>query len=417
MLDSIKAELPPIEAERLLRLALFSNMLTLPNADDGEKDLVKRRTKLAREMREGRKKGVVPVFVSFLWFIFALVLTVQLAFGELGDNETAHNLALGFISGWLPIMVLASAVDRNVVSADAVQDKLNTLLTDVRLALLNHDTRLTYMQITHTGPEDFAWCKQLEDEQIFDGNFFTEFSGQGRKHWHYGVAHPILAGMESKFMASYGRDWLREGYAARLAIVVGSRNVNGLKMFDGRMIWQIMSSIFIVGGSVGGAFVISCKPSKGYVSLHADAWTDFTPTVGLGCRSGGHFVYMIVSFGLLAIELVVWYLTHETATKTPVNVQTRLKSALQHFHIEKKHGVPIRKRVLSSIRSWWSLLSSREAMKNLVLRPGEAFNSIWLVYIIMSQTFGAYNNCDCMASVWLGQGVSSPYTPKLLQFC
>ena len=73
------------------------------------------------------------------------------------------------------------------------------------------------------------------------------------------VAHPILAGIETKFMASYGRDWLRHPHAARLAIVVGSRNVNGLKMFDPRMAWQLTSSIFTVCGTVGGAFILSCK--------------------------------------------------------------------------------------------------------------------------------------------------------------
>ena len=242
-----------------MRLALFSNMLRIPDPQDGEKDLVKRRTKLAQDLREGRKKGVVPVFVSFLWFVFALALSVQLAFGSIGDNETAHNLAIGFLTGWLPIMVLASTVDRNAVSADSIQTRLNILLEDVRLALLNDETRAEYMRITNTGPEDFAWCNSLEDENIFNGQFFTDFSGQGRKHWHYGVAHPILTGIESKFMAKYGRDWLREGYAARLAIVVDSRNINGLKMFDARMMWRIVSSVFIVCGSAGGAFVISCK--------------------------------------------------------------------------------------------------------------------------------------------------------------
>lgn len=43
------------------------------------------------------KKGVVPVFVSFLWFVFALALSIQLAYGEIGGNETAHNLAIGFL--------------------------------------------------------------------------------------------------------------------------------------------------------------------------------------------------------------------------------------------------------------------------------------------------------------------------------
>ena len=257
LLDSTKPELPPIEAERLLRLALFSNLLRLPVAEC-ENDLVKRRTHLAQALREGRKKGVVPVFVSFLWFVFALALSVQLAFSSIGDNQTAHNLGIGFISGWLPIMVLASTVDRNVVSADAIETRFNRLVNDVRLALLDPDIRSEYMLKTRTGPQDFSWCESLMDDKVFDGRFFTGFSGQGRKHWHYGVAHPILAGIEAKFMARYGRDWLRDGFAARLAIVVGSRNLNGLKMFDPRMVWQITSSLAIVGGSAGGAFIISC---------------------------------------------------------------------------------------------------------------------------------------------------------------
>ena len=216
------------------------------------------RTQLAHDLREGRKKGVIPVFVSFLWFIFALVLSIQLAFNSIGDNQTAHNLAIGFLTGWLPIMVIASTVDRNAVSADSIQLRLNRLVEHVRDALLNPEIRGSYMQATKTGPEDFAWCDRLTDENIFDGNFFTEFSGQGRKHWHYGVAHPLLAGIEAKFMARYGRDWLRTGYAARLAIVVGSRNVNGLKMFDPRMIWQITSSLTVVLGAAGGSFIMSC---------------------------------------------------------------------------------------------------------------------------------------------------------------
>ncbi|CAF9941663.1 MAG: hypothetical protein HETSPECPRED_003845 [Heterodermia speciosa] len=385
---SVKPELPPIEAERLLRLALFSNMLQLPHAEDGEKDLLRRRTKLARDLREGRKKGVVPVFVSFLWFVFALALSIQLAFGSLGNNQTAHNLAIGFLSGWLPIMVLASTVDRNAVSADSIQAKLNTLLSDVRLALLDEVTMTAYMQVTKTGQEDFTWCNGLLDADVFDGNFFTDFSGQGRRHWHYGVAHPLLAGIESKFMAEYGRDWLNDGYAARLAIVVGSRNINGLKMFDPRMMWQILSSIFIVGGSAGGAFVISY----------------YTPTVGLGCRTGGYLVYMNIAFGLLIVELIVWYLTHETATRSSVSMRTRLQITLAHFRSQKRPDVSIGKRLASSIRAWASRLSSRDVIRKFVLRPCEAFNSAWLAYIISAQTFGSYQTCACMATTWAGHG-------------
>ncbi len=152
-------------------------------------------------------------------------------------------------------------MDRNISSADSIGAKFNSLVDDVRQALLDIEIREVYMRKTQTGPEDFAWMGPLYDEAVFDGNFFTEFSGQGRTHWHYGVAHPILAGIEAKFMAGYGRDWLIEGYAARLAIVVGSRNLIGLKMFDPRMLWQMTSSLIIVCGSVGGAFILSCKTS------------------------------------------------------------------------------------------------------------------------------------------------------------
>lgn len=219
---------------------------------------------MAQNFREGRKKGVVPVFVSFLWFIFALVLSIQLAFDDIGGNETAHNLAMGLMVGWLPILILASTVDRNLVSADAIREKLNSLIDDVRLALLDPQGVRAYMVDTRTTEEDFAWTSCLRDEAFSRGDFFKGFGGQGRTHWHYGVAHPILAGIETKFIADYGRNWLHFGTAARLAIVVGSRNVNGLKMFDPRMIWQITSSIVIVCGSVGGAFVLSCKSSENF---------------------------------------------------------------------------------------------------------------------------------------------------------
>lgn len=161
--------------------------------------------------------------------------------------------------GWLPLFILASTVDRNLVSADSIRERLNNLVNDVRLALLDPQIVSDYMRLTSSNEEDFAWTQCLDNEELFGGDFFEDFAGQGRTHWHYGVAHPILCGIETKFMADYGRDWLRHSSTARLAIVVGSRNVSGLKMFDPRMIWQITSSMFVVCGSVGGAFILSCK--------------------------------------------------------------------------------------------------------------------------------------------------------------
>ena len=51
---SAKLSLPPIEAEKLLRLALFSNLLPLRGSSNGH-DIVDRRTELAQNFREGRE--------------------------------------------------------------------------------------------------------------------------------------------------------------------------------------------------------------------------------------------------------------------------------------------------------------------------------------------------------------------------
>ena len=74
---SVNPAMPRIEAERLLRVALFSDSLQLEVVDDESRNLVKRRRKLAKSLREGRKKGVVPVFISLLWFLFSLVVSIQ----------------------------------------------------------------------------------------------------------------------------------------------------------------------------------------------------------------------------------------------------------------------------------------------------------------------------------------------------
>ena len=387
-----KPSLPPVEAEHLLRLALFSNLLQLKGSSDARDSLLNRRTVLAKAMREGRKKGVIPVFVSFLWFVFALVLSIELAFNNIGGNETAHDLAIGLLVGWLPVLIVACAVDRNLVSADAIREHLNELVRDVRLALLDPATLEDYKNITNTGNGDFAWMALLTDDDLFDGEFFERFGGQGRTHFHYGVAHPLLSGIETKFMAAYGRDWLRHGYAARLAIVVGSRNLNGLKMFDPRMTWQITAAIIMVSGCIFSAFILS--------------W--FTPTVGLGCRSGGYLVYIVIALGLLTVELLVWWLTHtNTHTDSDIlrRVGSRLERSISTMSVPKSNKTSrLHHHIHTSLR-WFKTSSFRDLVKNAILRPGEAFNTAWLMYIIFAQTFGSYQTCKCMSSNWAsGQG-------------
>lgn len=47
------------------------------------------------------------------------------------------------------------------------------------------------------------------------------FAGQGRLPWHYGVAHSILAGIETTFVAKEGRNWLRDENSALIYMVDG----------------------------------------------------------------------------------------------------------------------------------------------------------------------------------------------------
>ena len=257
--DSIKQRVPPVEAEKLLRIALFSDSLRLTASEDRTQSLIKRRQELAHLIRENRRRGVVPVFVSLMWFLFSLGISIQAAFGQLGTNATAHDLALGLLLAWLPVLIMNGIVDRNPVSVDSICFELNRLLDDVRLALLNPDLRNTYMRDTGRTDRDFAWTNALNNEDFYHQDFFTGFAGQGRVRWHYGVAHPILAGIESGYVAKYGRDWLRNPDAARTAIILGATNPHGLRWFDFRMIWQILSALFITCGAVGGAFILSCK--------------------------------------------------------------------------------------------------------------------------------------------------------------
>ncbi|KAL1612211.1 hypothetical protein SLS60_000435 [Paraconiothyrium brasiliense] len=37
-------------------------------------------------------------------------------------------------------------------------------------------------------------------------------------------------------------------------------------------------------------------------------------------------------------------------------------------------------------------------------RPVESFNTVWLVYIVVAQTWGFYKTCDCVTSTWGGGG-------------
>ncbi|KAK3174724.1 hypothetical protein OEA41_001970 [Lepraria neglecta] len=194
---TIKQRMPIDHAEKLLRIALFSDSLQLTAAEDRTESLVKKRQELAKYIRAGRKKGVIAAYVSVGLFVIALTISIQAAFGELGDNQTAHDLALGLLLAWLPVFALCSITDRNPIATDEIRLQLNNLLDLVRTSLLDHRRRGSYITAIGKSEHDFAWTKVLENDDYFHNDFFTKFAGQGRVRWH--VSLPSICSQHSLF--------------------------------------------------------------------------------------------------------------------------------------------------------------------------------------------------------------------------
>lgn len=92
-----------IAAEKLLRIALFSDELLIQNGAT----LTDRRKKLAGTLRAYRKKGGIPVIVSLLWFLLALGISIASTFTKQGTNQAAHNLAMGLLLTFIPVFILS----------------------------------------------------------------------------------------------------------------------------------------------------------------------------------------------------------------------------------------------------------------------------------------------------------------------
>ncbi|KAG9194497.1 hypothetical protein G6011_04532 [Alternaria panax] len=418
------------EAEGLLRITLFSKDLILTDTD---KTLRQMRRILAREVREMRRRGTVPVFVSIMWFLFAFALSIQDAFANLGANSTAHDLALGCLLAWFPVLIMGSIFDRNPIAAEAIRKKLSTLVDHVRHALRDRQHRDEFIETFRDQPDYHDLKCRIEsvaNKGEYMEEFFVDFAGQARIRWHYGAAHAILSDIEDCYIEKRGRNWLANEREARASLVLGPVNEEGLVWFDVREFWQVLSAIIIVGGSCGGAFILSY----------------FTPTVGLGCRSGGYTIFFSVALGLLIVEMTVWMFLSPYKFDAPwlARAGSHLHSHVTFNHWEDdahERWRRLKRRTSGMLDATGSFLircivsmalialwTDREATKERVesrlermrtnlremptqrkwevffFRPIEIFNTIWLIYIVMAQVFGWYKTCQCMTSNWAWGG-------------
>ena len=67
----------------------------------------------------------------------------------------------------------------------------------------------------------------------------------------------------------------------------------------------------------------------------------------------------------------------------------------------------ITSRVRNGFHAFYEM-SGKDKAALLILRPLDIIASIWLAYIVAAQTFGSYQNCECMNSTWGLHGVGCP---------
>lgn len=278
-------------AETLVRVAVFGRLLHKKGT--ASPFLILSRKHVAQRLRNIRKRGVVPVLISVFWFLFSLVLCIQSALLDIGINVTAHDLALGLLLGWFPILFMSFIIDRNPTNSEDVRGILNTLISEVRDGFDDAGPRNAYIHNQEL-PGEGLKAEKIERMRGLPKHvateFFVSFAGQGRSRWHYGVAHPILADMEQNFINEIGRDWLRDDLLVLKQLILGDTDKRGLIWLDRRQLWQVANATFIVLGTITGAFVLSY----------------FEPTVGLGCRSGGYMIFAIVAVALVLMEFISW---------------------------------------------------------------------------------------------------------------
>ncbi|KAI9865557.1 MAG: hypothetical protein M1824_002298 [Vezdaea acicularis] len=299
--------------------------------------LIEKRRQLAASVRRSRKHGVVQVLVSMFWFLVALILSIYKAFGQVGINAVGHNLAIGLLMSWLPVLISTALVDRNPTNSEYVQRRLNRFLEDADL-ILHEDPDAIDPRLRHP--------------------FLTHFCGQGRKAWHYGVTHSILRYLEQNLPHRQRGliEWYNDGRILNEETRPMDNTIWQPSISEGVLSLLAFANVVL---AIGGAFTISYRE----------------PTVGLGCRSGGYMIFGTIAVFSFVLEMSSWAgegLLERRAALHPI----------------------------TSSSSSTNTYSKRFSFLRLFITLAEVTNAAWLVYIIMAQTWGTYNSCACASSNW-----------------
>lgn len=246
---------------------------------------------LAFQLRLQRRKGVYPIYISILWFGLAFIFSIVIAFASLGDNSTAHSLALGLLLSWVPVVVFASVVDRNPTSATRCSDLIERWLFNIDRLFEEGPPQLGppglpgLQQVPRPAPAQWRGRHLLPDNTSsipdeVDGFSIGEFLGQGRRLRYCGITDTVLERITNPKRADLSLPALDDKEYEIFRRDLVSRPVSWYITW---LLGQVIVSISFIM-----AFLVSFN----------------TPTVGLGCRSLSYVVWWL--FTLPSWMLLGW---------------------------------------------------------------------------------------------------------------
>lgn len=173
--------------------------------------------------------------------------------------------------------------------------------------------------------------------------------------------------------------------AVRTSIMLKHSN-DRLDRLNYREMQQVFCAALIVFGTICGAFILSF----------------FTPTVGLGCRSGGYLIYFVSAVALILAESMIWWLIDERqktlrawfvrlwcstserleleATSERILQQLRTHGPTQKVvNVSKAAVQPLKDVVPGWLKESWRDSSAAAKVECATFRLAEGTNTVWLV--------------------------------------
>ncbi|KAH6877084.1 hypothetical protein B0T10DRAFT_566415 [Thelonectria olida] len=164
-------------------------------------------------------------------FLVAFVISVVLAFAELGDANTPLPLAFGLLMTWLPLLVVFTIVDQNPVSSERTAELISRWLDNADAIKSWANTP----QNNSTNPD--WWRDAIAIPQQLEVHGFI---GQGRETQFCGLPHALLKASTAVDFLIESRDGLEH-----LAESVADR-LNGGKP-KARYVVSVLSFLLVTG--------------------------------------------------------------------------------------------------------------------------------------------------------------------------